>query len=397
MRFLFLVILIIHAVGIYAQKKTDFSETDKFVLSLPDSLVNSTDLFSGTLKQNLSSEKEILRAVYVWIAKNISYDIDNMYRPDYYEKNNDLVQNTLKTRKAICQGYSELFNELCRKSGIQTYVVSGYTQQEGKISGLDHAWVVASLDSGWYCFDPTWGSGYAENDKFIKRYTGDYFLVKPEEFIKTHMPFDPIWQCLDFPVSHRDFYDHAFARAHESTYFAFADSIAQYEKLPVLKKQEAELRRIEENGIKNDLIYDRARYLKQSIESEKINQQNAVRNQSVDRYNNAVNHYNASVNLFNDYINYYNRQFKPSRSDAQIRHMIDTCDMELTESVKLLSGVIYPDPAIKQNKEYLIQGISNLQAEIDKQKAFLRKYFETSKASRSSLFRKYTWFGVPLN
>jgi transglutaminase/protease-like cytokinesis protein 3 len=60
------------------------------------------------------------------------------------------------------------FNDLAQKSGIQSYIIEGYTKQYGKVSSLAHAWTAAKINNKWYVFDPTWGAGYVNNGKFFK-------------------------------------------------------------------------------------------------------------------------------------------------------------------------------------------------------------------------------------
>ena len=148
----------------------------------------------------------------------------------------------------MCQGYAELFHELCEHSGIESYIVLGYTRQNGQVVNINHAWVVARIDTNWCFFDPTWGSGFLNNGKFTRKFTNEYFMVKPEVFIKSHMPFDPLWQCLNYPLNSRNFIQGTFPGKDTSVFFSFPDSIAAYEQLPKAGKFEAALRRVVKNG-----------------------------------------------------------------------------------------------------------------------------------------------------
>ncbi|MCM3719797.1 hypothetical protein [Fictibacillus phosphorivorans] len=42
------------------------------------------------------------------------------------------------------------------------------------------------MDGRWLAMDPTWGSGYLQNNKFVPKFTMKYFDPKPAEFQKTH-------------------------------------------------------------------------------------------------------------------------------------------------------------------------------------------------------------------
>jgi hypothetical protein len=52
--------------------------------------------------------------------------------------------------------------------------------------------------------------------------------------------------------------------------YAFADSITNYLQLTWIQQYEVTLRRIEENGIRNNVIMDYARFLEQTIENEEM-------------------------------------------------------------------------------------------------------------------------------
>ena len=93
-------------------------------------------------------EEKAICGIYTWITANISYDVENMYRIKYDIKPGELAEKTFITRKAVCQGYSELFNELCQEAGITSFVVNGYTKQNGEISSMGHAWVVGIFLKG---------------------------------------------------------------------------------------------------------------------------------------------------------------------------------------------------------------------------------------------------------
>jgi transglutaminase/protease-like cytokinesis protein 3 len=136
-----------------AQHEDGFSTAGKILGNASDSVFNSTASFADYLDHHFDTDEDVLRGIFVWIAKSVSYDIENMYQIHYSEQPGELVEKTFLTRKGICQGYAELFNELCHQTGIQSSVVHGYTRQNGSISNAGHAWVVAKSNDSWYCFD----------------------------------------------------------------------------------------------------------------------------------------------------------------------------------------------------------------------------------------------------
>ena len=373
----------------YAQKEFGFINAEKILRNAPDSVFNSTSSFAAYLEEWFDNDEDLLRGIFVWITKSISYDVDNMYRIRYYEQPGELIEKTFLTRKAICQGYAELFNEFCHQTGIQSYVVHGYTKQNGAISNTGHAWIVAKSNGNWYCFDPTWGAGYIQDGKFVRSFSPEYFMAKPEDFIASHMPLDPMWQCLNQPFSIQDFYLGERKQEKENVNYAFVDSINDYIQLNRIQQYKVALRRIEENGIRNDVILDYARFLEQTLENAELQNKYEYQNQMVEKLNEAVIHYNNGGTLFNRYISFYNRQFKPAIPDVEIQGMLETSEKEIKNSKEILAGINPFSSDMKRNINQLMAAIKDLQYLVDEQRVFLRKYMTTSRAYRGKLFWKH--------
>jgi hypothetical protein len=373
----------------FSQKNDRFREAVDILNTSPDSAYVSVATFSSWLKENFHSGEDLLCAIYVWSAGAISYDVEKMYLIRYEEKPEDMIESTFRTRKAVCQGYSELFNDLCRRCGISSYVVNGYTKQNGEISSTGHAWVVARLEDGWYCFDPTWGAGYVQERKFYRRFSQEYYMIRPEAFIATHMPLDPMWQLLEHPYSIQDFYSGIKKKDDKGSVYSYNDSINNYMQMNRFDQFGVTLRRVNEAGIYNNVIQDYARYLAQTLENEEIRKRNEYQKQQVDHLNLAVDHYNTAVKQFNEYVNYYNRQFKPVKSDPEIREMIDVCDRELMQAQQLIEKVDPFSMEIRQNIEQLEYSITVLKQNVYDQEKFVKKYLSTpSKSGREKLFRQ---------
>lgn len=134
----------------------EFSIIDKKMLQLPDSVTRTTESISNYITSNFKTDKEKARATFIWVATNIHYDIDNMFAINFYEPKEDKITKPLKTRKGICENYAALFNDICSKSGIKSFVIEGYTKQNGFADYIPHAWCAAFIDISWFMFDPTW-------------------------------------------------------------------------------------------------------------------------------------------------------------------------------------------------------------------------------------------------
>jgi hypothetical protein len=373
--------------AVVSQTGPDYSSPDAVARAAPDSVEKSMTLLSDYFKLNLKTSRDLIRAFYYWTAHEISYDVDNMFNLRPVDNSGKMILEILETRKAVCQGYAEIFHELCKNAGIECYRIQGYTKQNGTVMSLSHMWILARLDTTWCFFDPTWGSGYLLNGKFNRKFLNDFFMVRPSVMIRSHMPFDPMWQCLNYPLNSSDFYNGVAPKADPQRYFAFADSIAAYEKLSKNDQFAAALRRIEDIGVVNNNIGEYVRILRINLESEKINRENELRGLEINKFNEAVNHYNSASLLFNEYINYWNRQFKPTKPDGEIRQMLDTCKTHLTLCRNILA-TIRPTEDMMQNMGMFTQTVKDIEKKVDEQGFFLKEYLGTAKASRPKLFTK---------
>ncbi|RZT13025.1 transglutaminase domain-containing protein [Fictibacillus sp. BK138] len=129
------------------------------------------------LTKNKKTEKEKALAVYEYVAKNVSYDVNKLNNRTF--EFDDSALKTLDEKKGVCQDFAYLAIALLRASGLETQMVTGY-------AGQNHAWVETKVDERWLVMDPTWGSGYLQNNKFVPKFTMEYFDPKPAEFQKTH-------------------------------------------------------------------------------------------------------------------------------------------------------------------------------------------------------------------
>ncbi|MCW3467824.1 transglutaminase domain-containing protein [Chitinophaga nivalis] len=367
-----------------------YAAIDKKALEIPDTSTSSTTSIAAYINTNFTTDIDKARAAFIWVASNISYDLDNMFALNFYEKKEEKMAKALKTQKGICENYALLFTDICTKAGIKTFVVEGFTKQNGFTDYIPHAWCAARIDTSWYLFDPTWGSGYVMNRKFVKKIDNSFFKTAPAKLIKSHMPFDYLWQLLNYPITSTAFYEGKTGENHTKPYFNYNDSIIAYEKMDEMIYYAAAVTRMEQNGLRNAMQFDRLHHLKQAIE---IDKQNKIANQ----YNAAVHSFNLAINYFNDFVNYRNQQFKPEQSDANIQAMLDAPAKKIKATNGFLDQIVAPDANTANLIATLRKEIVSLTDRIDEQQVWLKAYLQKGKAGRKSMFTKYTWFGVPLN
>lgn len=201
----------------------DFSKVDEIISNYPKSFSKVEDLASK-INADFSKEEEKARAIYSWIAFNVKYDVKSFFfsktasRPVSYsyrteaeklEKKNkikqDLIAKTFKTKLAVCEGYSLLFEHLANLSGLESTVVVGNAKMNpseiGKLpKQSQHAWNSIKVNGKWKLVDVTWGAGVVDPQKriFIPKFNNGYFFTEPEIFVLNHFPEEKKWILSDF-------------------------------------------------------------------------------------------------------------------------------------------------------------------------------------------------------
>ena len=377
---------------VFAQKPiaNEFSAIDKKALELPDSLTKNIDLIANYITSNFATDKDKSRAIFIWVASNIEYDIENMFAINFYEKKEEKITKPLRTRKGICENYALLFTDICIKSGIKSFVIEGYTKQNGFTDYIPHAWNAALIDSSWVFFDPTWGSGYINGGKFVKKINNEYYNAHPTTLIKSHIPFDYLWQFVNYPITNQEFYEGKIQQDKTKQFFNFNDTLQVYEKQSHIDQLISTAYRVEKNGVRNSLIFDRLQHLKLEIENDR-------QNKIVNLYNSAVVEYNDAINGLNEFINYRNQKFMPSKTDPEIQNMIDVVDNKIKEVKNKLSQISNTDANTANMIKQLTKSTDEVSKQLNEQQDWLTLYFSKSKLGRKSMFYKVSWFGIPLN
>jgi transglutaminase-like putative cysteine protease len=145
-----------------------FTDVSEYIL--PSKLVQShhpeIQQLATELTTGLKTDEERSKAIFKWVASNISYDAETYFRdptnPRYYSS-----LETLRNKQALCSGYANLNAALHRSVGIEARVVYG----EG------HAWNEVKISDIWLEQDPTYASGGLDmnNKLFIPQFNEQYF------------------------------------------------------------------------------------------------------------------------------------------------------------------------------------------------------------------------------
>ena len=374
----------------FGQANATYADIDKKMAVIPKSSTGNTTAIAQYIEQNFKTDIDKIRAVFYWTATNISYDVPNMLATHFGESENDRITKTLETHKGVCQDYALVFNEIANILGVKCVVIDGYTKQNGLIANLSHAWCAAKIDNKWYLFDPTWGSGYVNNNKYTRKLDTSYFKVSPEKSIISHMPFDYLWQFLNYPVSNQEFISGKVQIDKTKKSFDFEKEIAQYESEAVTDQLFESAERIEKNGLKNALIVERY----QSKKKEWAYYQQSA---NIDKLNGIVVELNQAVVLLNDFILYRNNKFKPTFPDDEINSMIQKPREQLIKCQKDIYSIGSTGPDNIAHLKSIKSSIETNLALAEEHAAFVKNYLSKSKLVRKTMFSKASWFGIPLN
>lgn len=211
--------LVFFVLNVVAQ---DYSQVDQIVSNYPKSFSKAQDL-AEKINKDFTKEDEKARAIFYWIATNIKYDVKAYYaqknnRPTAYSFRSqeekiakqrafklDFANKALKSKKAVCQGYTALFDYLSELTGLESVTITGTSKtnvtQIGKLPGAsDHAWNAVKINGIWKFIEPTWASGVVDPAKrtFIPKFNDAYFLTPPGVFILNHFPDDKKWLLGEF-------------------------------------------------------------------------------------------------------------------------------------------------------------------------------------------------------
>src|SRR6478609_2980980 len=155
-------------------------------------------------------------AIYIWVTHYMRYDY-RAYKKYKWKINSYSTSRVLYRRKAVCDGFAKLFQELCQSSQITCIKLEGYSY-ENKNDPFrhhyyaNHAWNAVKLNGQWYLCDATLDDGYVKvkrrpflkllnhftgipfvynKYKFVHKPTLNYYLAENYDFYKDHYPLLP--------------------------------------------------------------------------------------------------------------------------------------------------------------------------------------------------------------
>jgi hypothetical protein len=195
----------------FKQTQAQIADTDSAYLEYVKKINISTNSFDKLLPlitQPGNSTAQKLKLVYYWVYEHIDFDTQRFLISGPLQPLS--TQETLKSGKALCYEYNGFVNMACSYLKLPGFDIEGYVkyygfEPGGALNQNNHVWHVVYIDGKWKMIDLLWGSGAlsikGDNYKFKKRLEKVYFLASPDDFLKTHLPADPVWQFQEHPLT----------------------------------------------------------------------------------------------------------------------------------------------------------------------------------------------------
>ncbi len=200
----------------------NYYNIDQHAIITPSSAEASVDGLASYLVAPARNEREKARSIFRWVTENIDYDVSGFFTGSFDATNS---KDVLKSRKSVCDGYSDIFSSLARSAGLEVVRIAGFGKGYGYLPGenlsapSNHAWNAVKINGSWYLIDCTWGAGYIDdNKKYVHKFDDHYFMTPPSEFIYDHFPEDSRWQLLEHPLAKSEFEKLAFVKSEFFNY-----------------------------------------------------------------------------------------------------------------------------------------------------------------------------------
>lgn len=196
----------------FAQNK--YKQVDDFVKKLGDLKELNVARIADTLTSGIADDQLKLRAIYYWIANNISLDVKATKNADNRPV---LPETVIEKRISSAQGFATLFQEMSSSVNIRCLSVDGFFKRrfedlEEIPDEVNHSWNVVQLGQSsdkWFYVDVAAAAGSLDEPMkvFEKHFTSDLFFADKPFFNLTHFPDNSAWQLGPGPKSKKSFYD----------------------------------------------------------------------------------------------------------------------------------------------------------------------------------------------
>lgn len=170
---------------------------------------HSAPELAAALAEPFERDFDKVRAFFRWITINIAYDVVHLKNGSYSQA--DLsAEGCLLSRKAVCQGYCNLFKALCDSEGFECVTIRGFARTDllsvDTMNVPNHVWNAFNVDGTWHFVDVTWACGTLKSDfTFNTEFNGVFWMTDAEFFLNSHFPEDRNWQLNPIRITKEDF------------------------------------------------------------------------------------------------------------------------------------------------------------------------------------------------
>ena len=169
---------------------TNFAKVDSFAISIGKADGLTIPQLAHALTDPFTEPTLKTRAIYTWMAYHIAYDC-----PAYHTatKRKADPKDVFRMRKAVCEGYANLFAELCEQAKLMCLTIDGFARNgtetfEEELKEPNHTWNAVRINGEWKLVDVTWASGYT--DKWVKNFTqsfsGTYLEATDDDLCRSY-------------------------------------------------------------------------------------------------------------------------------------------------------------------------------------------------------------------
>ena len=191
----------------------NYKAIDEYVQKLGNLDTFNMGTIAAIVTRPFTDKKERARAIFDWIAFNISFD-PKAARSGNSQKNSST--EVLQNRKAVGIGFASLFQDMCSAVDVRCLVPDGFVKNNVEQIGdsktdINHSWAVVQLGQSpeeWFYVDPAWGSGYCDADMkvFTHSFNDAFFFADKTIFNLQHYPDNEAWKLGPAPKTKSDFY-----------------------------------------------------------------------------------------------------------------------------------------------------------------------------------------------
>jgi transglutaminase/protease-like cytokinesis protein 3 len=163
----------------------------------------------GYINENSANDFERVKKAHDLVALLIRYDAANFWANTVPAQD---FRSVLKSKLAVCEGYSNLFKKICDELQIECEIVHGFGRGVGTSpfagdtpTNSNHAWNIVTINNENYLVDCTWDSGYMDGRVSKQEYTTDWLFLNSEQFLYSHFPENQNQQLMEKSLSSGEF------------------------------------------------------------------------------------------------------------------------------------------------------------------------------------------------